>query len=359
MKEGAKWATLVGLVFLISAIIVFLGWRIREKVRIRTGEPLNQAKQEELKTKLDENPKSIFIFDPVTSYRLKPNFRGLRHDSKTLPHVTNSSGLLGEEVINPDPAVTKILFLGDSVAYGEHVPFGRIFISRMGETAGPAFQLLNAGCPGWSTNQELLAYFNYFSQLPLDAVAIVFALNDLLRFEWVWRDDKSFQMSAKLRSLGGLAHSKRTALALKNLRSRFWKQNELRPLANLNNTCLTAYLPESWAEFFQRNGPGLKKIASEKSLLIIAIPARPQLEALNTGGDKDTVLYPQHELKKFCRENGIDYIDALGAFKKDGPGYDTGLFLGGGLGLLHLSPRGHERVADFLWPEIEGIVSSK
>ncbi len=106
-----------------------------------------------------------------------------------------------------DSSVRKILFLGDSVAYGEHVPYEDTFISRIARAAGPAYQLLNTGCPGWSTHQELEAYRKYFSDIPVEAVVIIFVLNDLLHFEWVWRDDHSFQMSAELRGLGGLAHS--------------------------------------------------------------------------------------------------------------------------------------------------------
>jgi len=356
MKLTAKWGILIGAVLITAGAVFFAGWRIWQKTIRTQGRPLDAAQREELKRKLDDNPKSIFIYDPITSYRLKPNFRGLRHDSEALPHVTNSSGILGEEEVNPDPGVTGILFLGDSVAYGEHVSHPETFISRMGEMSGPGFQLLNAGCPGWSTHQELLAYRNYFSRLPIDAVAIVFALNDLLRFEWVWRDGESFRMSAELRGLGGLAHSRFTSSALKKIRERFWERPELKPLAGLNNTCLNAYLPESWEEFFRRNGPALKKIASEKILLFISVPARPQLEALNAGGDADVVLFPQRQLEEFCRKNRIVYIDSLEAFEKEGGGYDTSLFFGGGIGLLHLSPRGHEAAADFLWPRIESSV---
>jgi len=191
------------LVLLVGGGIITVGVVIWERSQKTGGVPLDKEKEEILKRRLEEDPKSIFIFDSYTSYRLKPSFKGLRHDSKTLPHVTNSRGILGEEELNPDPSVKKILFLGDSVAYGEHVPYEDVFISRMAEQAGNGYQLLNAGCPGWSTHQELAAYRQYFSDLPIDEVVVIFALNDLLRFEWVWRDDNSFQMSTELWGLGG------------------------------------------------------------------------------------------------------------------------------------------------------------
>jgi GDSL-like lipase/acylhydrolase family protein len=353
MKENIKWGFLVALLIMLGGGIIAGGVVIWEKAQSRGGVELDKEKKEILKKRLEKDPKSIFIFDSNTSYRLKPSFNGLRHDSKTLPHITNSLGILGEEEINPDPSVRKILFLGDSVTYGEHVPYEDVFISRMAEEAGDGCQLLNTGCPGWSTHQELEAFRQYFSELPIDTVVIVFTLNDLLRFEWVWRNDKSFQMSAELRGLGGLAHSKMTARALKEVRGRFRNTPKLQPLANLNNTCLNSYLLPKWVDWCNLIQPAISEITDNKRLIVIAVPARPQLESLNLGGDPDTVLLPQRQLKQFCAENGIEYINLVEAFRKDGIGdYDSSLFLHGAHGILHLSSEGHKRAAGFLYPII-------
>lgn len=349
MNKRSKWFVLLILLLLIGGVITTVGVMIWERSRKTGGITLDKEREEILKRRLEEDPKSIFIFDSSTSYRLKPSFQGLRHDSNSLSHVTNSRGILGEEEINPDPSVRKILFLGDSVAYGEHVPYEDIFISRMAEQAGDGYQLLNAGCPGWSTHQELEAYRQYFSDLPVDTVVIIFALNDLLRFEWVWRDDNSFQMSAELRGLGGMAHSKLTARALREARGRFWNTPELRPLANLNNTCLNSYLPVKWVDWCNRILPMIKEIAEKKRLIMVAAPARPQLEALNLGGDPDTVLLPQHRLQQFCFENGIEYVTLVEAFKEESGDYGLGFFLHGGLGILHFSSEGHQLVAEYLY----------
>ena len=352
MRDSVKWLFLIGLVVLIGALILPAGVKVWRKAQDRAGRDITEEDREELKKRLDQDPRSIFIFDPDISYRLKPSFRGLRHDSDTLPHVTNSLGILGEEEINPDPSVRKILFLGDSVAYGEHVPYEDVFISRMAEQVGDSCQLLNAGCPGWSTHQELAAYRQHFSDLPVDTVVIIFTLNDLLRFEWVWRNGNSFQMSEELQGLGGLAHSKLTGRSLRKIRDRFWNRPGLRPLTNLNNTCLNAYLPKRWVDWCNQIQPAIRKINEKKRLIFVIVPARPQLEALNLGADPATVLFPQRQLEHFCSENGIEYIDLLGAFFLETGGYDTGLFIHGGYGLLHLSPEGHNRVAEYLLPLI-------
>ena len=352
MRNRSKWLLLIVLLILVGGSIITAGILIWDKSQRAVGVPLENEKVDILKRRLEEDPKSIFIFDSDTSYRLKPSFKGLRHDSKTLPHATNSLGILGGEEINPDPSVRKILFLGDSVAYGEHVPYEDVFISQMAQQAGENYQLLNAGCPGWSTHQELAAYRKYFSDLPIDTVVIVFALNDLLRFEWVWRNDNSFQMSAELQGLGGLAHSKLTARDLREVRGRFWNTPELRPLANLNNTCFNSYLLTKWVDWCNLIQPQISQIAEEKWLIIVAVPARPQLEALNRGGDSDAILIPQHHLEKFCSSNSIKYVNLTEAFKNADGAYDSSLFLHGGHGILHLSPEGHRRVAEYLYPII-------
>jgi len=333
---------------------LFLGGRmIGDRIRGTAGAGLNEEQREELRGKLDNNPRSIFLYDPVISYRLKPGFRGLRHDSLADPHVTNSRGILGSEEVAPDFATRNLLFLGDSVAYGSHVPFPEIFTSRMGEEAGDDIRFFNAGCPGWSTHQELEFYRLHLSDLPFDRVVIVFCLNDLLRFEWVWRDERSFQMSAELRGLGGLIDSRLTDLRLKNLRAGFRRDPDLEPLAELNNTCLTAYLPGAWDRYQEEVAPALRELAEERKVILAPVPARPQLEAINRGGGPETVLFPQRKLEGLARELGVGYLDLLPAFRSGDGKYDPGLFLPGEKGVLHLSPEGHRRVAEWLRPRLD------
>ncbi len=342
------------LILLPTAGVVLLGWLlVRLMVQRAGGVPLDRHRTEELRRQLDSNPRSIFTFDPQLSYRLKPSFRGLRHDSTADLHITNSRGLLGGSEVNLDPAVEKILFLGDSVAYGSHLPFEDIFITQMAGAAGDHRQLLNAGCPGWSTHQELGFYQLYLADLPIDTMVIVFSLNDLLRFEWVWRDEQSFQMSAELLSLGGLVQSRWTARELSNLRDSFAAREELHPLAKLNNTCLAAYLPGRWRHFEKEIGPGLRELAESKRLILAASPGRPQLEALNAGGDPEEVLFPQRMLGELARATGTAFLDLLPAFRQPGGDYDIRLFLPGEPGVLHLSLEGHHQLAEWLWPEIE------
>ncbi|MCX6349160.1 MAG: SGNH/GDSL hydrolase family protein [Candidatus Aureabacteria bacterium] len=355
MNNRTKWIFLAALTIVVGAAIALAGWRVWLKFAQSGGERLTDNKVPELKKRLDENPKSIFMFDAVTSYRLKPSFRGLRHDSDSLPHATNSWGILGDREIDPDPAVTKILFLGDSVAYGSYLPYEETFIPLMQERAGSSFQLLNAACPGWSIHQELAAYRRYFAGLPLRALVVVFCLNDLLRFEWVWRTESSFQMSAELRDLGGLFHSALTDISLQKARERFWSATTLSPLAELNNTCLNAYLPESWKRYRELNLPLFREAAGRAACFLIAVPSRAQLQSLDRGGEPETVLYPQERIREICGETGWEYLDLLPAFRTETGGYEMKSFLDGENGMLHLSPEGHRRLADYLWPRLSRL----
>src|SRR5207249_294185 len=110
-------------------------------------------------------------------------YKGFRWESWDFPHATNSRGLLGSAEIDPAPAVGKVVFLGDSVTYGDAVPFENVFVSLMQGLAGPEWQLLNAGTPGWSTHQELRYFDRYLWDVNWRAVVIVFCLNDLVKFE--------------------------------------------------------------------------------------------------------------------------------------------------------------------------------
>jgi len=357
MTNKGKWLILLALVSAAAAVLAYAGWRIWKNRLTEVGEPLPAGRVSQLKISLDQNPASIFIYDPETSYRLKPSFHGLRHDSSSLPHHTNSLGFLGDREVDPDPAVRKIIFLGDSVAYGEYVPEKEIFISLMAKEAGPGFQLLNSGCPGWSTYQEVTNYWNRLNRVPAEAVVVIRCLNDLLQFEWVWRNNQSFQLSAEVRSIGGLFQSRLTALSLQRLRGAFRKDPGLAALARLNNTCLPAYLPAAWKRYLRLNLPLLRKLAEKRRLIMIPTPARAQLQALNQGGARAKILYPQEELRSICRRNSFQFIDPLPAFREKGGGYDIGLFLPGNKGGLHFSAAGHRRLAEYLWPRILRSIS--
>ena len=98
-----------------------LGWRNRPGLRAEATGPTLQF--------------------PVFRYRVTINSRGLR-DRETTPE--------------PAPGVTRIVLLGDSFAWGWGVDDGECFADRLEQRLAPAVEVVNAGVPGYSTDQELL-----------------------------------------------------------------------------------------------------------------------------------------------------------------------------------------------------------
>src|SRR5262245_40459815 len=204
MNRPAKRAVFIGFsiamgtVAALAASVLLVEWR---RPPARKTRPDDVAA---VRAQLDLNPKALFVYDEATSYRLKPLYKGFRWGGWNIPHETNSRGLLGPAEIDPSPDIRKVVFLGDSVTYGDAVPYDRVFGSLMQEMAGAGWQLLNAGTPGWSTHQELRYFDRYLWDVPWRSVVIVFCLNDLIKFEWVWRDEHEFSMTDELAALDGL-----------------------------------------------------------------------------------------------------------------------------------------------------------
>lgn len=94
-----------------------------------------------------------------------------------------------------------------------------------------------------------------------------------------------------------------------------------------------------------------------KRVVVVAVPARAQLEALKSGATKDAVLYPQDRLRGLSLKSGAAFIDLLPAFEEGDQAYDTDLYLSGEDGDLHLSIRGHRRIVEYLWPKLEAAIT--
>jgi GDSL-like lipase/acylhydrolase family protein len=344
---GALGVTL-GIAVAFGAATAILAWRSRAREVRRADYPA-------LQVQLDYNPKSLYIFDEDTSYRLKPRYTGFRWETKNSPHITNSRGLLGPAEIDPSRSVRKVIFLGDSVTYGDRVPIESVFVSRIQEMAGAGWQLMNAGTPGWSTHQELKFFDRYMTDVPWRAVVVVFCLNDLVRYEWVWRSDRLLSLSDEMRAVSGLpALQARTAKALEltALRNTFRKQPSTAILADVNTAVLRAWDRDDWVTY-ERDvlGPWLQKHAALPVMIVIA-PTREQLKALAAGAPRDVVLFPQARLTRICTEAAVSCVDPVDAFGRLDP---DRLFADD----LHFTEAGHAALAGYLWPRLERFVTSR
>lgn len=305
---------------------------------------------EALRARLDYNPRSLYRFDPDLSYLFKPSFVGIRRGSADFPHHTNSRSLLSTKEVPTGGDAKRVLFLGDSVTYGDRVRFEEIFTSRLKERAGDGWFVANGSCPGWSTHQEVGFYRKYLSDLDWDAVVLVVSLNDLVKFEWVYGTDSEFRLSAEVEQSGGLGpiSSSVNGLRLLALRSKFAADPRTAPLADHNIAALFAWDDTKWEEYEK---DVLRPAVGEggiPNLVVVAMPSLLQLAASARGAPDEIVWKPQRRFKIACRDT--EFIDARAALVGDAK--PDALFLDN----LHLSAAGHERVAEFLWPEIRAAV---
>lgn len=130
---------------------------------------------------------------PGVPYVLQPNAevihdfgsnpRGYFDGEGTLAYRTNSLGWRNREFeATPRPAVSRILVIGDSFAFGtgvrvEHLLSTRLEESLEAERPGQ-FEVLNLAVPGYNTSHEMALLVHYGVRLDPDLVVIVFVLND-------------------------------------------------------------------------------------------------------------------------------------------------------------------------------------
>lgn len=106
-----------------------------------------------------------FGFSPGGYGDLLPNLESVELVYAGRPYrlQTNSAGLRNTDEINPDPNVFRILAIGDSFTYGYYVHNPEAWPSRLEETLNQRletrFQVLNAGVPGY-TLEDQLGYLN-------------------------------------------------------------------------------------------------------------------------------------------------------------------------------------------------------
>lgn len=102
----------------------------------------------------------------------------------------NALGLRGAEIDVAKPAGTiRIAMCGGSTTYGEGVDDYRLSAPFLLEQAlradGPAVDVLNAGCPGWTTLETLVNFETRLLDLAPDHVVVCHGINDVLpRMVW-------------------------------------------------------------------------------------------------------------------------------------------------------------------------------
>jgi len=346
------------LLFIVTSIVLGVGVALAASALVlarRHPPKLSKADRLRQEAELVRRLKGLYVYDDATSYRLKPLFHGFRWGTYDI-HETNSRGLLGSAEIDPSRDVQKAVFLGDSVTYGDAVALDKVFVTLMQGMAGPGWQLLNAGTPGWSTHQELRYFDRYLWDVNWRAVVIVFCLNDLVKFEWDWGGEGELHMTDEIAQLDGLRGlTARTAkgLELMSLRNSFRSQPATAALADLNSATLRAWSPADWKTYADGTlVPWLQTRGSVPVMIVIA-PVRDQVKALALGAPRERVLFPQRQMQAICAQNRITCVDPIDALRVAGTADEADQLFRDD---LHLSEAGHRALAAIMWPQLQAFV---
>ncbi len=126
--------------------------------------------------------KALWQYDERLGWSLRP---GASADTRlenaarpgpdaAIAHI-NAAGLRGPDVRRDEPR--RILVLGDSFAFGVGVDDDHTLAAQLGLLLGPAWEVLNGGVSGYSTDQELL-WFERLESLRPEIVVLVVCDND-------------------------------------------------------------------------------------------------------------------------------------------------------------------------------------
>jgi lysophospholipase L1-like esterase len=284
----------------------------------------------------------------------------------------NSLGLRNREIGPKPPGVRRILVLGDSLVFSGETTSGELYTQvverRLNERAGNAgaFEVINAGVPGYTTFQERAFLDLHGLGMAPDVVVLGFVLNDLY-YPYLHRPTENdlldLEPEAALGRFDGtsgagrlfarsyLAHEAVAGVELLAQRFRgvvfefrhypdFYLAWERHPWPRL------ARLSRDLADDLRRRGIAFG---------IVAFPVREQVDPRSRGRRDDELLFPQVRLRGICEALGVPLWDTTEV-----------LFANGGPKLfrdyLHLAPPGNDVVArgleEFLtatWPSITQV----
>jgi hypothetical protein len=132
--------------------------------------------------KFQQNKTTIYLKDPELGWRLRPNATDLWAGVTVR---TNSKGLRGPEIAyDKPPGVTRLLFLGDSVTFGDGLKtvnetFPFLIGQELTAQLKRKVEVINSGVSGYSPWQEALYLEKEGIKYHPDLVVVTFALNDV------------------------------------------------------------------------------------------------------------------------------------------------------------------------------------
>jgi len=330
----------------------------------------------------------LIELDTCTGFKPIPNKSSfVKNSGGTMPIEVNSYGFRDvEHILEKDPGVFRILFLGDSITEATQVPIEQTFwqkLQKLTDEKQINVEVISFGVASFGTNQELLSYICYGKQYDPDLVILnFFNGNDLV--DNYFRDSQ-FEPQYKLEN-GSLIldESYRDRIA-KRLEQRstifpgvlFWIKDHsffarflygkfqnsqvgeklvgVTKVDGVNPVFLKKYTPK-WEEAWAITGALITELSREvrsdgAKLAIMHVPA---LEQLQPEKIKDPELYDLDKATKriasIAEKIDVPVIDLypnlLDAQNTKPINWTTD---------VHWNEHGHEVVADYLFSELSRL----
>ena len=241
--------------------------------------------------------------DPDLLWRLRPTATG--------PLATNELGLR-DTSYRPQADLT-VLVLGDSVSWGDGIDevtrmFAYLLERRLSaRDPGRAFEVVNAGVPGYTTDQEATYLELRGLALEPDAIVLQFTPNDVIvRPPWLtrWRGREALRAA-----YGFMLRHSRAFAALARAMQRRARDQETRQVRDLLQPTWSPNVEQAWHRMLaQLDRVRALAVAHGTPVVLLAAPYRSQLD------DPAGTRHPQDELSAYARTHGLAYVDVLPAF---------------------------------------------
>jgi lysophospholipase L1-like esterase len=268
----------------------------------------------------------------------------------------NSLGLRNREVVKKKAGTYRILFLGDSLVWSGETNSGKLYtevlerrLNSLSQNNSDAYEVINAGVPGYTTYQELEFLKIYGLDMEPDLVILGFVFNDL--YKYLHRPTKhglldidptqslhQFDTNSPLGSIFArsyLAHQ--IVMRCKILWSLILKK-PLYPFEQRGDFYL-AWKNYGWLNVQKLIGE-MQDLLAKKGILflVIVFPVSDQVNAQYLSLDKEFVLFPQKMIETICNKYKIPVLDITDS-----------IYINGGVNLfrdyLHLNAKGNDVVA--------------
>jgi len=295
-------------------------------------------------------PSGLFVWHETREYALRPGFSGFfaGRAYADIPIEINSDGYRDGPFQRADSsAITRVVFLGDSVTFGSGVHAESRFSDLLAQKAGGTkYESLNLGVNAYT-------FYHYLQQVREDVpkydpevVVIGFCLNDLAPKEISWPRNHVYLPDGTRLGAGPVAARWRakakelSAFVALLARAKNWVKRQAAGEAwqRWIRRVVKAWQDEQLVADLRRDlACARDELRRQKRrLLVLVLPEKNDLREPEQFGA------PRQHLLSLLRELEIEYLDLYATFKAQ-PDTEE-LFLAEDS--VHFTPRGHALVAD-------------